>query len=133
MSDVQEITRYFINNVIGQADQRFWKRTAAQVKSLNKNYSKDQIIQVIDYLVYEKNVNLYSFGYVSAAINDVLETLNCRNLANQEKEKMEKHHIQGREVKKDDKSGERNRGKAEQLGLQSRIREKYSFDLFEGE
>jgi hypothetical protein len=113
-------------------------RTVKQVKGLMQvGFSDEEIRYTMEHVV-RTNPNVYSFGYVEACINDVL-----RKRA-EEKQKQENKQISENlknqtasivtsesEVTKDDESSERNRRKAKRLGVQSRVREKYYFNLFE--
>ncbi len=108
---------------------------------LSASYTKKEILSVMEYVILDKKVDVYSFGYFSACINDVLreiEKIEKTKQLEQAKEEYLKQSTsiqtsQQSEVEADDESAERNRKKAEQFGasVQSRFREKFDFDLFE--
>jgi hypothetical protein len=113
-------------------------RKVVQAKSLlNSDYTKEEIIKVIDYLVDVKKTEMYSLGYVSACINKVLKEITSEELNEKAKEEKEKlaesikdavSEVRG--VIDDGESTERNRRKIAGLGVQSRFGEKLDFDLF---
>ena len=137
--EANKIARYFIKLTAGRATPAIMKRTHAQAKSLlNSGYDVDEVMEVIDYLINVKQANIYSLGYVSACINDVLKVLK----QNKEREaeiqarknikEMESQQERS-EVRYDEQSSERNKGKSERFGIQSRFRTQLDFDLLEGE
>lgn len=134
-TDAQEVIRYFVGKTMMKAAGQDFARMIHHAKRLLADgYSKRDIIRVIDYTVDVKRVQVYSFGYVSKTIADTLAFLNAeceRDAAREYVEQMEKS-MPSIEVKDDGESGERNRNKLARFGSQSRLREKYSFDMFEG-
>lgn len=113
-------------------------RTIKQVKGLMQvGFSDEEIRYTMEYVV-RTNPNIYSFGYVEACINDVLRKRaeeKRKEKSKQISESLQKQAIaivtSESEVANDDESSERNRRKAERLGVQSRFREKSYFNLFE--
>ena len=139
-SDAQRVAKHFIGSTEQRATPAIMKKTTSQAKSiLQSGYTKEEIIEVIDYLINIKQVNIYSLGYINKSINDVLRQIKQNN---KEKEKQElKSQIeqeqanreqQTGEVKSDYESAERNQGKAGKLGVKPRFGEESFSDLFEG-
>lgn len=135
-TEAKEIALYFINATSdGRATPAIIAKTISQTKNILKaGYTKDEIIATIDY-VLAKGTQLFSIGYISTCINDVLREI-------KEKEEKEKARIVAEEQAKQqaenrkavttgDESTKRNAEKARRLGVQSRKREKFNFDLFE--
>lgn len=137
-TDAKDIALYFLGVTgVERATPAIIGKTIAQTKHiLEAGYTKDEILAVIDHVI-RKGVRMYSIGYVSHAINDVLREMEQEKLKEQAKEvvkQLEENHAQSRsEVKHDDESAQRNRDKARRLGVQSRKREKFNFDMFEGQ
>lgn len=113
-------------------------RTVKQVKGLMQvGFSDEEIRYTMEYVV-RTNPNVYSFGYVEACINDVLRKRAEEKRKEESKQVSESLQKQTTaivtsesEVTSDDESSERNRRKAKRLGVQSRVREKSYFNLFE--
>ena len=97
---------------------------------------KEEIIKVIDYLIYNKKVKMYSFGYVNTAISNVLQEINKIEMIEKSKQEIastiEKMEQMREEVKGKDESTQRNQRKLNRIGVQSGFREKFNFDMFEG-
>lgn len=111
------------------------KRTIGQAKGLlEAGYTDEEIRYTIDHLT-AKGVDMYSLGYVSSAINDVLREKKAWEIkakAEQMQQKISDAQSKDREVVDvDDESAERNRQKAERFNLQSRKRTKFDLDMFE--
>lgn len=139
-TEAKDIALYFIKLTQGRATPSIIAKTIRQAKSLLAHeYTKEEIIKVIDYIVLEKKYEVYSLGYINTCINDVLREIKKK----EEKEELEKKKAEIRnqltseqvhsEVKDDGKSTERNREKARRIGVQSRFREKFNLDMFEGQ
>lgn len=140
-TDAKEIAVHFINLTETRATPQIMAKTINQAKSLlESNYTKEEVLSVLDYVILEKKIDVYSLGYVNSCINDVLREIKALQ---QEKEKQEAKEqfrkesasiqtSQQSEVKEDDESTERNRQKAERQRshIQSRLGEKFDFDLF---
>ena len=113
-------------------------RNVKQAKALlSEGYTKEEIIEVID-VVLKKNPNVYSLGYISASINDVLRDLNeakKRELMEKQKIEMrtqiEQQMRESRTEVTQDESTTRNREKARRAVVQSRFGKKFDFDMFE--
>lgn len=134
----KDIALYFIEQAVGRATPAIIKKTIVQAKSLMQHgYTKEEIISVIDYILKIKKTNMYSLGYVSASINDIL--MEIKKIKAQEEVKQQKELIKEGlksikcEVIKDCSSTKRNRDKADRLGIKSRFGEKSISDLFERE
>lgn len=113
-------------------------RTVKQVKGLMQvGFSDEEIRYTMEYVV-RTNPNVYSFGYVEACINDVLRKRAEEKRKEESKQVSESLQKQTTaivtsesEVTSDDESSERNRRKAKRFSVQSRVREKSYFNLFE--
>lgn len=140
-TDAKDIALYFIKITNTRATGQIIAKTINQAKSLlSADYTKEEIIQVIDHLILEKKYDVYSLGYISACINDALRDISKKKKqaqldAQKEeiKRKIQEEQAKQVEVKDSDQSTKRNRDKAKRLGIQSRVREKFNFDMFEGQ
>ena len=132
----KEIAIHFLDRTQERYTPSMVAKTIIQTKSIMKSgYTKEEIIDVIDYIVDEGKVNMYSVGYVSSAINDVLAKINKEKtqklIAEQKKEMEEKFsEIDNNEVV-DIESGQRNKTKLDRFGAESRKRKESYSDLFE--
>ena len=80
-SDANKMAKYFIDKTAGRATPAIMKKTHAQAKTLlQSGYSKEEITKVIDFLIDEKKINIYSLGYVNTCINNVLNTIKKKEL-----------------------------------------------------
>lgn len=139
-SDAGIVAKYFINITSGRATPAIMKKTVSQAKTLLKNgYTKDEIIEVIDYLINKQKTEIYSLGYVITSINNILYKIkNEKTIKNKNKLKeiivkhTEQQEKQRSEVVRNPESSHRNNAKANRFGIQSRFRKKYFSDLFEG-
>jgi hypothetical protein len=136
-TDAKDIAFKFLD---ATTDGRYTKgviaKTIVQAKNLlSVGYSKEEICDTIDYAL-SKGVEMYSFGFIGHAINDVIKKKReeeIARIAEEEKQKLlEKQNLPQGEVNADDESRERNRNKAGRFGAESRFREKHHFDMFEG-
>lgn len=135
-TEAKDIALYFLD-MIGteRYTQTIVGRTIRQVKSvMASGYTKDEIVKCIDHII-NKGVTMYSFGYVSASINDVLKEIEILELQNESKKtKVELDELLKKETKAvvtDDESARRNAEKAKRFGVQSRFGKKFDFDMFE--
>ena len=107
---------------------------------MDKGYTELEIVKVIE-LLFTWNPKIYSFKYVETAIDKVIVEIRREEQAH--KNKLEAEQIKAQqstakpvtkesEVANSDEATERNRRKAERLGIQPRERKKSYFDLFEG-
>jgi len=133
-SDAHEIACYYIELTDGRATKTIMSKTTNQAKSLLADgYTKKEIIEVIDYIVNVKHVDMYSFGYVNTTINSFLREI-----------KKKKAHEIALETKREiasmsdipckevvDYDTQRNKDKLGGFGIESRIREKYDLNMFE--
>ncbi len=137
-NDSNKVAKYFVDKTTTRATPAIMKKTTMQAKSILQNgYSKAEIISVIDYLI-NKNVEMYSLGYVSTCINDVLRKLNQekkqetalqnKQLIASEAKKYEKERT---EVISNSESTNRNKSKADRFGVQSRFGEESFSDMLE--
>ncbi len=135
-TDAKDIALHFIKVTTDRTTPSIIARTIIQAKSLlSSGYSKDEIIDVINYIATKKSVDMYSLGYVSASINSMLKEME-QETSKQQADKL-KQQIQTsfaevpiKEVTHDCESTERNRTKSERLGVKSRIGTQPYLDLF---
>jgi hypothetical protein len=137
-TDAKDIALHFIKLTTGRATPSIMAKTIIQAKSLlSSGYTKEEILSVIDYLLKIKGMDIYSLGYVSSAINNVLKEMN------KEKDKQKSAEIKEqmkqtsesniKEVIASDESTQRNRDKSNGFGIQPRFGEKSFSDLFKGD
>lgn len=128
----KDIALYFIRITGGSLSTSNVGKTIIQAKKLlSLGYKKQNIIDVIDYLI-ASNINIYSLGYLFSCIESTLNTLEVAKKAKTEKEKLTlANQQQQSEVVSNLESSERNKRKLKQFGVQSRFGEKFNFDLFE--
>lgn len=135
-TDAKDIALHFLNATgVTRMTPAIVSQNIGRAKHLlGSGYSKEEVISVIDHIV-ASGVEMYSIGYVSSAINDVLREMKKSDDAKKGKliaEQMEVHNAKQRGVvEKDDERAERNARKARRTGVQSRLREKFDFDMFE--
>lgn len=138
--DAKQIAFYFFDKTETRATKAIISKTIIQAKSiLNAGYSLEEIIDVIDYLIDVKKVNLFSLGYISSAISNVLNEINKHKslesksqIAEETKKAMSLlMKEQQCEVVVDNESKQRNADKISGFSFQSRLREKFDFDMFE--
>lgn len=120
---------------VERATPAIFGRTIKQAKGLlESGYTKEEVIGVIDYIINQGR-NMYSIGYVNACINDVLREIEKESLAEEAKRVKEVIHEEQSKargaVTSDGESATRNAEKAGRLGVQSRLRKKFDFDMFE--
>lgn len=128
----KEIALYFTDLCKIEQTPSNMSRTVRQAKTLlSKEYSKEDILTVINYIVNNKNTKIYSFGYISVVIDDILEEMAAKKQEVKIKEEMNEYLSKNMEVVQNDHpSTERNRNKSSRFGVQSRFGEKYNFDMF---
>lgn len=138
-TDAKTIALHFIKLTQPKVEPSRVARTIKQVKTLQEEgFTTEQIYYTID-KVLSKKANVFSFGYISASIVDVLRELEEEN----EKALTKKQADEARsliassyeetqsEVLAEDDSTKRNREKASRNSVQSRLRTKSYFDMFE--
>lgn len=139
-TDAKDIALHFVSMVDIKPTPSIMSRTIKQVKTLLEHeYSKQSIIDVINFIVDVKKVKMYSFGYVSISIDDVLKEIKeqqsvefNKTKSKEMQEKLTSIQIQQRhEVMNDEESTQRNKNKLNRFGAQSRFGEKFDFDMFE--
>jgi Holliday junction resolvasome RuvABC DNA-binding subunit len=134
----KDIALYFLELTQDKFTSEIVARTVKQAKALlSAGYTKEEIIEVID-VVLKQNPNVYSLGYVSASINDVLRKINevkQREIVEKQREEMRTQIAleikQSRTEVTQDESTTRNREKARRASVQSRFGKKFDFDMFE--
>ena len=120
-TDAKTIAFHFLDATTdGRNTSHVIAKTIRQVKDLmNVGYTKDEIIATIDY-VLALGVKVYSFGYFSTCIANVLVEVNKRKASShvvkvkEELAEMEKQAME--EVNVVDESTERNRSKLNRFG-----------------
>jgi hypothetical protein len=130
-TDAKDIALHFIKLTDGRATPDIIKKTIIQAKSLlSCGYTKQEIMDTIDFLIDVKKKQLYSLGYVNSCINNVLREI--KSIESKEKTKQIKTTIDSEreEIKVDEQSKQRNRDKLSRFGVQPRFGEKFDFDLF---
>lgn len=134
-TEAKDIAIYFMQQTNKDITQREVGKVITQVKSLMlKGYTKTQIIATIDHVIKLTSIKMYSFGYIATVIDDVLKRMAEKEQMQELRLQMEKEQQKaiGNEVKVSGESTERNRNKASGFGTESRFREKFNFDLLEG-
>ena len=126
-----KITLYYLRRIGVEADKNNIAKTMRIAKSLLYDYSEEDILDTIDFILDVKKVDMYSLGYVSASISTLIKDVR-KERARKVVRGMTQESSRD-EVTIEHGSQERNRDKRQQLGVQSRIREKYSKHLFEGD
>lgn len=132
-ADAKDIALHFIDMTTGKVTPSIMAKTVTQAKNLlNYGYNKTEIIDVIDYLITVKHVDLYSLGYVNASINNVLREIQ-KQKANQKKPippTFTQTYRKRNEVKENDESTNRNKSKLNRFGIQPRFGEESFIDMF---
>lgn len=140
-TDARDIALHYIDLRKERTTPQIVKRTIGQAMTLLKSgYTKDEIIEVLDYVIIDKKVDMYSLGYLNASINDMIREVAVKKNNDsliEDKQKLkaliEEEQAKMRdEVTACDESTERNREKARRNSPESRFGKKYSFDMFEG-
>lgn len=140
-TEAKDIAIHFVEETTGRATPQIMKKSIIQAKILlESGYTKEEIIDVIDFIVSKKSIEMYSLGYVNACINDVLSEIKKHKSSEIEREKSKEvrkeiesiQECQRNEVADDVESTKRNREKINRLGTESRFGEKFNFDMFEG-
>lgn len=106
-----------------------YARTTANVKKLNEQYTLEQMIETIDYIRDYKKVDMYSFGYIMAVIDDAqkeIQQIKYSATAEEEREKMKEYKS---EVNINESTN--NINKAARFGVQRRFGEKSNLHMFE--
>lgn len=140
-TDAKTIALYFINLTQTKVTASHVARTIKMVKSLQvEGFTTDEIMYTID-KVLSKKADVFSFGYISASIMDVLrERKEEETKASTKKQADEVRSLiasssqeeMQSEVLVEDESTRRNREKATRNSVQPRFGKKSYFDMFEG-
>lgn len=138
-TDSKTVALHFLDRTQSRYTPAIVSKTIMQVKNIMKvGYTKEEMIDVIDYIVDETDVNMYSIGYISSCINDVIRKIDLEKEKQLVKEKIEKSKTEYLSTKDttegvivNDESKERNRNKARNTGIQSGEREKSYLDMLE--
>lgn len=137
-AQAKEIALYFLDLTQDKFTPAIVSRNVKQSRELlEAGYTKEEIIRVID-AVLKRNPNVYSLGYISASINDVLRELNefeKREAVEKQREEMRTQNAltiqESRSEVSPDESTERNREKARRARVLARFGKKFDFDMFE--
>ena len=132
----KEVAIYFLDMTQERFTPYMVSKSIVQAKSLLKSgYTVEEIKNVIDYIINNTNVNMYSLGYVSTAINSVLEKIEeeekfkaVNEIITRSKEEYAAT-MEGSDEPIVDKSRERNKEKLGRIGIQPRVGEKSYLDL----
>ena len=127
-TDAKDVALHFYKRKNWRPDAILGRTVNTAKSILSNGYSKTEIISVIDYLFDTSHVDIYSIGYVSHCINDVLDKIKKQNL--QAEAKQQQQNIPKPSVEVNSESTERNRNKFTRANSQSNVGAKYNFDLF---
>ena len=131
----KDIAIYFLDMTQERYTPAIVSRTVGQAKNLlESGYTQTEICSVIDFIVNETSTVMYSLGYVSSAINDVLKDINAMAIMKAHKELIEESKAsyqkeENKEVDKDVESQIRNRDKLSGFGNEPGKREKSYLDM----
>ena len=131
----KEIAIHFLNlTTDGRYTSAIVSRSIGTVKSLLlKGYTKEEIMETIDYCHDVKKVNMFSIGYISHAINDTLREIRELQAAEKKREEAKKIQASVTSLRKEEvheqSSSERNRAKVERNRIQSSIGTKFDFNM----
>lgn len=139
-TDAKEIALHFIELTVGRATPAIVSKTITQAKILlQSGYTKQEIIDVINYVIDVKHVHMYSLGYVNSCINNILNEIKINKEKEEAikqkeeiKQQMEEQQIQQNEVIEDGESTQRNRDKLNRFGVKPGLREKFNLDMLKG-
>lgn len=129
----KEVALTFLEKIGQRPNPSAMARTIKSVKELMEfGYTEEEISYAMEYTLRVKK-DVYSFGYIASSIDTALKLRTKREAP--------KHAVQLRdivvtaesEVEMSEQLAERNKRKATRIGLQSRKREKYNFDMLKGE
>lgn len=139
-TDAKTLALHFLDLTTKRMTPQIIARTIIQVKAvLAQGYTVEEVTKVIDYVLARK-AGVYSFGYISSAINDSLRELEAEEARIRYQAEAKVAHAElastmqesrGRVTEVDD-STERNKRKAKRSNIQSRFGKKSYFDMFEG-
>jgi hypothetical protein len=137
-TEAKDITLHFIaKSGLTSAPRGDIARWTNMAKHLLQTHEYRTIMRVINHVFDTKKLSIYSFGFIVSAFDKALMEIDAMEEAERVAETMKEiasSQIAPREeVLVDESSAERNRRKASGLGVQSRLRAQYSFDLYEGE
>lgn len=133
-TDAKDIAIYFFDQTNQKATPQIFSKTIVIAKSILKSgYSKQEIFDAIDYLIAE-GVPMYSLGYLSASINDVIFKMNKKKEVEKNYEVRDQlnQHLQDKRAKGSEyEINTNNRNKRKRLGIQSKFREKFDIHMLE--
>lgn len=102
------------------------------MSTLGNGYTRDEVFLVMDNVFEVRKVKtVHSFGYIVSCLDQVLEEKRAAEQAVIILAASEQAISKQRDEVKEDDSTERNQQKAARTQLQSRLRKKFNFDMFE--
>lgn len=132
-TDAKDIALHFCAKCNIHPTSTIIARTIVSVKQLLANgHTKKRIIDCINYSVDVKKLDLYSFGFIVKAIDNMYKEMDNHEELEKYREVMSstKGSVPLSEVKQDNgDSAERNRNKLHRFGAQSRFGKEFDFDL----
>lgn len=132
-SDAKEIAVKFFEATNQKATRAVFAKTISQAKVLlESGYTLEEVLKAVNYAT-ERNKDIYSLGYFSYAINKILKDIEKEEALQAIKDFHTYQQLNKNieEVKNIDDTSERNQSKLRKLGIQSRLREKFDFDMLE--
>lgn len=128
-TDARTVALEFHRLVFGKVINGKVAQTVVQAKRLlDEGYDVEDILLLVEYIVRYTSVNMYSLGYVSAVIRDLLPKAKVKQEYEKQLKLQEEMAEKARELEVQN-DAERNRSKARDFGIQSRGRKKHNFDL----
>lgn len=132
MSNPRDVAIYFLNLSNQEKSRTNIIRAVKSASTLLENYTSNQVKDVIEFLIDVKKIDLYSLAYLNNHMDKYLEEIENVRLKETYAEHIKNIQTQPtQEVSINEQSVERNNGKLHRFGIQSRVREKFNFDLFE--
>lgn len=129
----KDIAIHFLNQTQERYTSAMVGKTIVQAKRmLEAGYTKQEIMDSIDYVVDKTSVQMYSLGYIETAINSILEKIELDKKQKEIDEKikqMKREYVTKRDEVKHDKSTERNKSKLDGFGLKPRFGEEFTIDM----
>ncbi len=132
-TDAKDVAIHFLEQTQERYTSTMVGKVVVQAKVILKaGYTKEEIMMCIDYIVENTSVQMYSIGYISTAINSIIEKIKeeeKNKVIKKILDKQREEHVVKREGVKYDESKERNKRKLEGFGNESRFGEESPFDM----
>lgn len=126
----KDVASYFYQKTGIRGTPAMYAKTIKQAKSLlEAGYTEEEIIYCLDFVIDIKKIDIYSLGYLSYTIANIIKEVratNSQKVASEVKQKMDN---MSKEVLGDNEGLERNKQKAQNIGVKSRFGEKFTFDM----